>query len=114
MAHSVKPLVWLEGEIKTPPFSRAARLEAGFLLRRLQLGEMLSLPQSRPMPSIGRRCHELRIQDESTTWRIVYRVDLDGIVIVEIFAKKAQKMPATVIERCKARLKAYDEVSKGG
>jgi phage-related protein len=66
------------------------------------------------MPSIGRRCHELRIQDESTTWRIVYRVDLDGIVIVEIFAKKAQKTPATVIERCKARLKAYDEVSKGG
>ena len=54
MANSGKPLVWLEGEIKTPPFSRAARLEAGFLLRRLQLGEQLSLPQSRPMPSIGR------------------------------------------------------------
>jgi len=53
MANSVKPIVWLEGEIKTPPFSRAARLEAGFLLRRLQLGERLSLPHSRPMPSIG-------------------------------------------------------------
>jgi phage-related protein len=114
MANSVKPLVWLEGELKTPPFSRAARLEAGFLLRRLQLGEMLSLPQSRSMPSIGRRCHELRIQDESTTWRIVYRVDADGIVIVDVFAKKAQKTPVVVIERCKARLKAYDEISKGG
>ncbi len=114
MANSVKPLVWLEGEIKTPPFSRAARLEAGFLLRRLQLGEMLSLPQSRPMPSIGRRCHELRIQDESTTWRIIYREDRDGIVIVEIFAKKNQKTPATVIERCKRRLKGYDEVIKDG
>jgi phage-related protein len=114
MANSVKPLVWLEGEIKTPPFSRAARLEAGFLLRRLQLGEMLSLPQSRPMPSIGRRCHELRIQDESTTWRLIYRVDPDGVVIVEIFAKKTQKTPAMVIERCKRRLKAYDEISKEG
>jgi len=30
-----KPLVWLYGEVKTPPFSRAARIEAGFLLRRL-------------------------------------------------------------------------------
>jgi hypothetical protein len=30
------PLVWLEGEVKTPPFSETARTEAGFLLRRLQ------------------------------------------------------------------------------
>lgn len=113
MANSGKPLVWLDGEIKTPPFSRAARLEAGFLLRRLQLGEQLSLPQSRPMPSIGRGCHGLRIQDESATWRIVYRIDPDGIVIVDLFAKKTPRTPAAVIERCKAPLKTYDEVSKG-
>ncbi len=31
-----KPLVWLKGEVKTPPFSSQARLEAGFLLRKLQ------------------------------------------------------------------------------
>lgn len=84
------------------------------MLRRLQLGEKLSLPHSRQMPSIGRRCHELRIQDESTTWRIVYRADADGIVIVDIFAKKTQRTPAAVIERCKSRLKSYDEVSGGG
>jgi phage-related protein len=114
MAISVKPLVWLEGEIKPPPFGRAARLEAGFLLRRLQLGEQFSLPQSRPMPAIGRRCHELRIQDENATWRIIYRVDPDGIVIADIFAKKAQRTPAAVIERCKARLRIYDELGKGG
>ena len=113
MANSGKPLVWLEGEIKTPPFSRAARLEAGFLLRRLQLGEQISLPQSRPMPTIGRRCHELRIQDESATWRIIYRVDRDGIVIADVFAKKTQRTPAAVIEKCQARLKTYDEVSQG-
>ena len=113
MAILVKPLVWLEGEIKTPPVSRAARLEAGFLLRRLPLGEQLSLPQSRPMPSIGRGCHELRIQDESATWRIVYRTDPDCIVIIDLFTKKTQRTPVAVIERCKARLKTYDEVSKG-
>jgi len=70
-----KPLVWLHGEVKTPPFSQTARIEAGFLLRRLQEGENLSLPHSRPMPSIGSRCHELRINDRNVTWRIVYRVD---------------------------------------
>src|SRR5438874_13509319 len=47
-----KPLVWLEGEIKTPPFTKAARIEAGTLLRRLQRGELLALPHSRPMRSI--------------------------------------------------------------
>ncbi len=59
-----KPLVWLRGEVKTPPFSHAARLEAGYLLRLLQEGELFGLPHSRPMPVIGPRCHELRITDE--------------------------------------------------
>ncbi len=34
MAAAEKPSVWLRGEVKTPPFSAAARLEAGTLLRR--------------------------------------------------------------------------------
>ena len=70
-----KPLVWLHGEVKTPPFSIEARIEAGTLLRRLQSGESIGMPQSRPMPTIGKRCHELRITDEDVTWRIVYRTD---------------------------------------
>lgn len=83
-----KPLVWLSGEVKSPPFSTAARLEAGFLLRRLQRGEELGPPHSRPMRSIGKRCHELRVPDEDVTWRIVYRIDADAIVLAEIFAKR--------------------------
>ena len=39
-----KPLVWLHGEVKTPPMSSPARVETGYLLRRLQSGELLSLP----------------------------------------------------------------------
>src|SRR5213593_4748358 len=42
MAPGEKPLVWLHGQIKTPPFSREARIEAGYLLGRLQQGENLS------------------------------------------------------------------------
>ncbi len=107
-----KPLVWLHGEIKTPPFSVEARIEAGMLLRMLQTGEKLSLPHSRPMPSIGSRCHELRIRDEDTTWRIMYRTYSDAIVIGEVFAKKTQKTPQGVIKNCKKRFKKYDEDSK--
>jgi phage-related protein len=103
-----KPLVWMHGEVKTPPFSKPARLQAGFLLRQLQKGEKLSLPQSRPMPSIGRRCHELRIPDEGVSWRVVYRIDSDAIVIAEVFSKKTGKTPKSVIERSKARLRDYD------
>ena len=104
-----KPLVWLRGEIKTPPFSETARIEAGLLLRRLQRGETLSLPQSRPMPAIGRRCHELRIMDAGHNWRIVYRTDLDAIVIGEVFDKKARATPLDVIDRCRERFGRYDE-----
>jgi phage-related protein len=108
MKQSDKPLVWLHGEVKSPPFSKSARLEAGFLLRQLQSGINLSLPHSRPMPSIGAKCHELRVNDENKTWRIVYRIDDDAIIILEIFEKKSQTTPKKVIETSKRRLKLYD------
>jgi len=105
-----KPLVWFHGEIKTPPFSQAARIEAGFLLRRLQRGETLSMPHSRPMPSIGQRCHELRIDDKDVTWRILYRIDQDAIVILHVFDKKTNKTPQHVIVLCRQRIKLYDSI----
>ena len=108
MDHGEKPLVWLHGEVKTPPFTVEARVEAGVLLRRLQRGESLSLPHSRPMPDIGRRCHELRIPDEDQTWRIVYRLDEDAIVILEVFSKKSQQTPKRIVETCRRRQKMYD------
>lgn len=106
-----KPLLLLGAEIKTPPFSDEARWQAGFLLRMLQRGERLSMPDSRPMPSIGNSCHELRIMDSiaKVTWRVIYRLDADCVVIVDIFAKKTQKTPDEVIWRAKARLKRYDQ-----
>lgn len=104
-----KPIVWLHGEIRTPPLSKEARIETGFLLRMLQKGEKLSMPQSRPMKVIGSRCHELRIDDEHVTWRIMYRVDDDSIVILEVFKKKSEQTPLQVIDTCKKRLKEYDE-----
>lgn len=107
MSKADKPLVWLHGEIKTPPFSAETRIEAGVLLRRLQRGENISLPHSRPMPGIGKACHELRIQDENKTWRIVYHIDKDAIAILEVFAKTTQRTPKSVIEICKARLQSY-------
>jgi phage-related protein len=83
-------------------------LEAGWLLRRLQRGELLAMPHSRPMPVVGKRCHELRISDTAVTWRIVYRLDADAIVIAAVFAKKTQKMPVEIVAVCQQRLRGYD------
>ena len=103
-----KPLVWLHGEVKTPPFSKKARIEAGVLLRLLQRGELIGMPRSRAMPTVGIRCHELRINDRNVSWRIVYRIDSDAIVLLEVFNKKTSKTPRRIINLCKRRLREYD------
>jgi len=61
------------------------------------------------MPTIGRHCHELRITDSNVIWRIIYRIDEDAIVILEVFEKKTNKTPKNVINVCKNRLKYYDD-----
>jgi phage-related protein len=78
------------------------------LLRRLQAGEQLTLPHPRPLPAIGRRCHELRIHDEHVTWRIVHRLDPDAVIIAEVFRKTTRTTPRRVIESCRRRLQVYD------
>lgn len=65
------------------------------------------------MPVIGARCHELRIQDARTTWRIVYRIDTDAVVIADVFAKTSQTTPKAVIDNSRRRLRAYDVAAKG-
>ncbi len=112
MTQKEKPLVWLHGEVKTPPFSTLARIEAGFLLRQLQQGVKLELPHSRPMPNIGTHCHEIRINDKNSIWRIIYRIDEDAIVILEVFKKKTKQTPKKVIDVCKDRQKVYKNESK--
>ncbi len=104
-----KPAVWLGGAIKSPPFSEKARRWTGRMLRKVQDGETLTLPDSRPMPSIGERCHELRIRDGDVDWRVVYRIDPDAVLVVEVASKTTQTTPRHVIEKCQWRLKRYDQ-----
>jgi phage-related protein len=111
MTYTEKPIGWLHGEIKTPPFSAEARIEAGGLLGRLQQGENLGMPHSRPMPDIGPRCHELRVKDERAEWRIIYRADPDAVLVLDVFSKKTRATPPKVIEKCRRRLKEYDAIA---
>jgi phage-related protein len=103
-----KPIVFLGGGIKTPPFSRAGRVEAGELLGMLQEGVPLGMPHSRPMPAVGPRCHELRVRDEEHNWRVFYRIDPDAILVIDVMAKKTPRTPKAEIDLCRRRLAAYD------
>src|SRR5690242_1532943 len=105
-----KPVVWLYGEIKTPPFTPEGRQEAGMLLRLLQERERLAMPQAEPLPVVGPRCGALRVRDAEHNWRIMYRIDADAVLVLEVYPKKTRKIPDQVINRCKERLKRYDEV----
>jgi phage-related protein len=113
MSPSHKPLVWLRSAVKTPPFSAAARIEAGMLLRQLQRGDTITMPLSRPMPSIGKNCHELRIVDSNKTWRVVYCIHSLAIVVLHVFAKTTQQTPKSVINLCQARLQEFLEHVQG-
>lgn len=106
-----KPLAWLGSEVKTPPFSEEARQEAGELLAALQEGRILSMPQARPMPSIGPRCLELRIRDAAVNWRILCRVDADAVLVTNVFPKKTERTPKSEIETCRKRLAQWDAIS---
>lgn len=65
------------------------------------------------MPAVGARCHELRVQDEDQTWRLILRIDEDAVVRLEVFSKKNQKTPKATIDICKRRLELYDAAKKG-
>ena len=68
------------------------------------------LPHSRPMPAIGAHCHELRFSDRDKIWRIIYRIDLDAILILEVFQKQTRQTPQPVIDVCRQRLNRYDAI----
>ena len=70
------------------------------------------MPHSRSMPSIGPHCHELRIRDEDRTWRIVYRLDPDRILIAGVFAKTTRKTARHDIQDCQRRLRLHDQVRR--
>ena len=103
-----KPVFWLAEAFKTPPFTAEGRKVAGVLLGLLQDGERLGMPYSRPLPTVGQRCHELRVRDASHQWRIVYRIDPEFIIVAHVFAKKGKGMQQREFASAARILRDYD------
>jgi phage-related protein len=87
-------------------FPEDVRGDLADALARLEEGHMLSMPLSRPMPSIGRGVHELRFKDRSGIYRVVYFLAGRGMIyLLHAFTKKTQQTPLQAIELAKKRLK---------
>lgn len=78
------------------------------LLRLLQNGEQLGMPYAEALPDVGPRCGALRVRDAEHNWRIMYRIDTDAVLILEVYSKKTRTIPHEVVERSQQRLKRYD------
>jgi phage-related protein len=75
-------------------------------LARLDEGQFLMMPLSRPMPSIGKGMNELRFRDRAGIYRVLYVLAGAGtIYLIHAFIKKAQKTPQQNIDLAKRRLK---------
>ena len=87
-------------------FPDEIRDQLGRALYRLQIGESLGLPLSRPMPSVGTGISELRLRGEDGIYRAFYLVrNSQGIMICHAFQKKTQKTPPLEIELARKRVK---------
>ena len=81
-------------------FPEEIRGDLADALARLDAGLALSMPLSRPMPSIGRGVHEMRLKDRSGQF-----ARRDAVHVLLAFKKTTQATPAKNLALAKTRLK---------
>jgi phage-related protein len=87
-------------------FPPDVRRELGKAIFDLQKGEALSMPLSRPMPSVASGVEELRIRERTGTYRALYYAkSAKGILVIHAFVKKTQARPKQDLDLGKKRLK---------
>lgn len=106
----MKPIRFLGDSLKRlREFSEDARHDAGYQLDKVQRGEQ---PEDfKPMPAIGAGVEELRVWDESGTYRVIYLARLaDAVYVLHAFQKKTRATSTRDIELAKTR---YAELTRG-
>ncbi|TVR60480.1 MAG: type II toxin-antitoxin system RelE/ParE family toxin [Candidatus Competibacteraceae bacterium] len=83
-------------------FPEDARHDAGYPLEKLQRGEQPD--DFKPMPSIGKGVEELRVGDDSGTYRVIYTARLaDAVYVLHAFQKKTQATAKRDVELARKR-----------
>jgi len=87
-------------------FPKNVRFRLGKGLFRLQRGELIGMPDSRPMPGVAAGVSELRVGTADGSFRVFYyTASSRGILVFHAFVKKAQRTPPLEIELARKRLK---------
>lgn len=100
----MKDLIWCGDSLEcVKAFSDGAKRKAGYELRAVQRGK--EPVDWKPMKSIGQGVNEIRVQDESGAFRVIYIAKFDDAVyVLHAFQKKTQKTEKQDIELAKKRL----------
>jgi phage-related protein len=86
-------------------FPKEARVRLGKGLFRLQMGEQLPKPHSRPMAVVAAGVSELRVEDDDGIYRVFYyTASTLGVLVFHAFVKKTQRTPPHEIELARKRL----------
>lgn len=106
----MKPIRFLGDSLKClRNFPEGARQDVGYQLDKVQRGEQPD--DFKPMPSIGKGVEEIRVWDDSGTYRVIYTARLvDAVYVLHAFQKKVQTTAKRDIDLAKAR---YSELVRG-
>lgn len=106
----MKPIRFLGDSLKClREFPEDARHDTGYQLEKVQRGEQPD--DFKPMPSIGKGVEELRIWDDSGTYRVVYTArQADAVYVLHAFQKKAQATAKRDVDLARKR---YSDLIRG-
>jgi len=106
----MKPVRFLGDSLKClREFPEDARQDVGYQLDKVQRGHQPD--DFKPMPSIGKGVEEVRVWDESGTYRVIYTARLaEAVYVLHAFQKKTQATSQRDVDVAKAR---YNELMRG-
>lgn len=112
---TLSPVVWhQQAKEAVSFFPDKVRSEIGYLLFRLQKGEVLGMPKARPMPQVGHGAYELRVRGADGSYRLFYVIKTEfGILALHAFQKKTQKTDWSDLKLGQRRLKELLGVLNG-
>lgn len=99
----MKPIQFLGDSLKRlREFPPAARQDAGHQLYRVQRGEQPD--DFKPMPTVGKGVEEIRVWDETGTYRVIYTArQAETVYVLHAFQKKTPATSKRDLDIAKAR-----------
>ena len=100
----MKPIVFVGDSLKRlRAFPEDVRQDAGYQLDKVQRGHPPD--DGKPMPAIGKGVEEVRLWDESGTYRVIFTARLrEAVYVLHVFQKKTQSTSKRDLDVARDRL----------